>query len=206
MRTELTPIRTADDTFELSVETSQQAHGIADALRQNALVEEVVAGLDRVAIHFAPQHTEAVESFLREIKPPENAPAPQDETVEIAIHYGGEHGPDFEAVCNALNLSAEAFIALHSGRLHTVEMIGFTPGFAYLSGLPEACKLPRLADPRPRLPAGSIGISGGFTGIYALDGPGGWPLIGRTRATLFDLTRDEPFLLQPGQQVQFRSV
>jgi KipI family sensor histidine kinase inhibitor len=205
VRTDLIPIRTADDTFELSVETSQQAHLIAAALRQAALGEDVVAGLNSVAIHFAPHQAKAIEALLLNQRLPKISTVSAAEIDEIEVKYGGEHGPDFDAVCDTLNLSAAEFIELHSDRLHTVEMIGFTPGFAYLSGLPDTFQIPRLASPRPRLPAGSIGISGAFTGIYALDGPGGWPLIGRTRAKLFNLSRDEPFLLQPGQQVRFRS-
>jgi KipI family sensor histidine kinase inhibitor len=199
-------VRTADDTFELSVETSQQAQKLARQLRESAISEDVVAGLDSVAIHFEPSQAMAIEALVREWQLPPADPDRTSEIVEIEIAYGGDHGPDFARVCDTLNMSPEAFIALHSGRVHTVEMIGFTPGFAYLSGLPEKFKIPRLDNPRPRLPAGSVGISASFTGIYALDGPGGWPLIGRTNANLFDLNTESPFLLQPGQRVQFRSV
>jgi KipI family sensor histidine kinase inhibitor len=203
---DLTLIRTADDTFEISVETSQQAQTLAARLRQSRITEDVVAGLETVAIHFEPSQARAIEALVHEQKTPSAEPSNTIETIEIGIEYGGESGPDFTSVCDALNLSPEGFIALHCDRVHMVEMIGFTPGFAYLSGLPEAFKIPRLANPRPRLPAGSVGMSANYTGIYALDGPGGWPLIGRTSAKLFELNTDPPFLLQPGQRVQFRSV
>ena len=98
------------------------------------------------------------------------------------------------------------FTFTHTKADHLVEMIGFTPGFSYISGLPGAFEIPRLGTPRPRVPAGSIGISAAFTGIYALAGPGGWPLIGRTQETLFDPNASEPFRLQPGQRVRFKAV
>ncbi len=206
MCADLTLLRTADDTFEVSVATSQQAQTLAARLRQSQIAEDVVAGLESVAIHFEPSQALAVEAFIHKQKLPPAEPNNTTKITEIGVEYGGEHGPDFTSVCDALNLSPEAFIALHCGQVHIVEMIGFTPGFAYLSGLPETFKIPRLANPRPRLPAGSLGISANFTGIYALDGPGGWPLIGRTTTKLFELNKDPPFLLQPGQRVQFRSV
>jgi KipI family sensor histidine kinase inhibitor len=115
-------------------------------------------------------------------------------------------GPDFAWVCEALGVSPDAFIEMHTGRTHTVEMIGFTPGFAYVSGLPEHVKIPRLSDPRPRVAPGSVGISAAYTGIYALAGPGGWPLVGRVSNPLFDPNSDAPFLLQPGQRIKFKAA
>ncbi len=85
-------------------------------------------------------------------------------------------------------------------------MIGFTPGFAYLGGLDQALTVPRRSTPRTHVPAGSIGISGNYTGLYAMPGPGGWPLIGRTDTALFDATSGNPFLIHPGQQIRFVSA
>ena len=98
------------------------------------------------------------------------------------------------------------FIELHTARDHKVEMIGFTPGFAYLSGLPNSISIPRLSEPRARVPTGSVGISSAYTGIYALPGPGGWPLIGQTEAPLFSVDAPSPFLLEPGNVVRFKAT
>lgn len=206
MPARLTPLRVADDVYEVEVQSPAEAQALASALRQAPGAEDVVAGLDRVAMKFNPAQIELVRTALKNaslenVQPQTAAPA-----VEIAIRYGGKHGPDLEQVCAALNLSIEAFISAHTAPVHTVEMIGFTPGFSYISGLPEGFSIPRLATPRPRVPAGSVGISAAFTGTYALDGPGGWPLIGRTDADLFQAERDAPFLLTPGQRVQFRAL
>ncbi|NQY96740.1 MAG: 5-oxoprolinase subunit PxpB [Henriciella sp.] len=202
----LIPIRIADDVFEFKVETPAQAQALASYLREDLTAEDVVAGLDRVAVRFAPEDLDHVTARLAKVK---RVPTAEQETgpaIEISVKYGGEAGPDLEQVCEALDLTIDAFIALHTGNIHTVEMIGFTPGFSYISGLPDDFAVPRLDNPRPRVAAGSVGISAGFTGIYALQAPGGWPLIGRTDAMLFDADRDSPFLLSPGQQVRFRAT
>lgn len=206
MSAALTLTRLADDAFEFAVATPAQAQALAHQLRAEAGAEEVVAGLDRVAIRFRPEDAERVAIWLNSIT---TLPPPAQDTrpaIEIAVRYGGEDGPDLEQVCAALNLSETALIDLHTACNHVVEMIGFTPGFSYISGLPDGLSLPRLAHPRPRVPAGSVGITAGFTGIYALHGPGGWPLIGRTDAELFCAEREAPFLLSPGQRVTFRAV
>jgi len=125
--------------------------------------------------------------------------------VEIPVVYGGESGPDFDFICERLGLSGRELIELHSGE-YIVDMLGFTPGFAYIGGLDERLKIDRLPEPRQFVPAGSVGIAGGRSGLYSLPGPGGWPLIGRTSKKLFDATSDEPFTLSAGATVRFREV
>lgn len=206
MRPALTPQRVADDVIEFQVNSPAEAQALAHTLRSEGLAEDVVAGLDRVAVCFHPQDADRVDAWLgrvRDLPEPELSEAP---IVDIEVSYGGEAGMDFDHVCAALGLTAEAFIALHTATVHTVEMIGFTPGFAYISGLPDGMAIPRLETPRPRVAAGSVGISAAYTGLYALAGPGGWPVIGRTAAPLFVPDRAEPFLLQPGQRVRFKAV
>lgn len=202
----LIPIRIADDVFEFKVETPAQAQALAAHLRADMSAEDVVAGLDRVAVRFAPEDLDHVIARLAKVKRLPEAEQETGPAIEIAVRYGGEAGPDLEQVCEALGFTIDAFIALHTGSVHTVEMIGFTPGFSYISGLPDDVVVPRLDNPRPRVAAGSVGISAGFTGIYALQAPGGWPLIGRTDACLFDADREAPFLLSPGQQISFRAA
>ena len=170
------------------------------------LAEDVVAGLDSVCIRFHPSRASVVERRLAQgLSEPIAAPEHGD-LIDIHIRYGGEHGPDLDQICQSLSLSVDAFINMHSSREHRVEMIGFTPGFSYISGLPNGVRIPRLTQPRSRVAAGSVGISADFTGLYALAGPGGWPLIGRTEDTLFDASSDTPFRLTPGQRIKFRAI
>ncbi len=128
---------------------------------------------------------------------------PAGALVEIAVSYGGADGPDLAQVAAHCGLSGAAVIARHSAALYTVAMLGFAPGFAYLLGLPAALATPRLASPRPHVPAGSIGIAGQQSGLYALDTPAGWQIIGRTLAPLWQAHRQPPSLLQVGDRVRF---
>ncbi|UVI28728.1 5-oxoprolinase subunit PxpB [Paenibacillus spongiae] len=123
--------------------------------------------------------------------------------VEIPVRYGGVDGPDLAEAAMRSGLSTEAFIVLHASVEYEVAMIGFMPGFPYLKGLPPRLAQPRLASPRRLVPAGSVGIGGGQTGIYPLETPGGWRLIGRTQVKLFDPNRDEPSLLRAGDKLRF---
>jgi KipI family sensor histidine kinase inhibitor len=120
--------------------------------------------------------------------------------VRIPVRYDG---PDLDLVARTADLSTDDMIALHSGTEYSVAFTGFAPGFGYLVGLPEPLVQARLAQPRTRVPAGSVGIAGEFTGVYPRSSPGGWRLIGRTDRTLFDTHRDPPALLAPGDRVRF---
>lgn len=206
MSNRLIPARIADDVFAFTVASPQQAQALANHLRDQNMAEDIVAGLNCVAVRFHPARALDVETWLNDIQMPSESHQIPTHVHEIPIHYGGAKGPDLDRVCTALGLSHTAFIDLHTQPIHTVEMIGFTPGFSYISGLPDSVKIPRLSQPRSRVAAGSVGISSAFTGIYALSGPGGWPLIGRTEATLFDADSASPFRLEPGQRLQFRAV
>jgi KipI family sensor histidine kinase inhibitor len=124
-------------------------------------------------------------------------------TIEIPVRYGGEDGPDLEAVAAAHDLRPADVAELHAAALHTVLFLGFAPGFAYLGGLPEQLVTPRRATPRERVPAGSVAIAGEHSGVYPRSMPGGWNLIGRTDQELFDAGREPPSLLVPGTVVRF---
>jgi inhibitor of KinA len=126
--------------------------------------------------------------------------------VEIPVCYGGEMGPDLGAVAERAGMGAAEAAALHAGADYLVYAIGFTPGFPYLGGLPSALRTPRRATPRPRVPAGSVGIGGAQTGVYPLESPGGWQIIGRTPLRLFRPREDPAALLRPGDRVRFRSI
>jgi KipI family sensor histidine kinase inhibitor len=121
----------------------------------------------------------------------------------IPTVYGGEHGPDLAEVANACGLGEAEVVRLHTSQEFTALMLGFLPGFAYLGLLPEALGLPRRTTPRPRVPRGSVGIAGRQTGIYPSVSPGGWHLIGRTSARMFDAFTDPPTFIQPGDRVRF---
>ena len=126
--------------------------------------------------------------------------------VEIPARYGGSGGPDLDDVAAHTGLSAAEVIARHAGADYIVACMGFAPGFAFLAGLPPELATPRISNPRTRIPPGTVGIGGAQTGVYPLATPGGWRLIAHTPRRLFDLQRDEPFLLRPGDRVRFRPI
>jgi len=128
---------------------------------------------------------------------------PLPRTVEIPVSYGGDLGPDIEFVAQAHNLTVEDVITIHSSAVYQIYMIGFTPGFPFLGGLPEELHTPRLETPRPLVPAGSVGIANNQTGIYPIDSPGGWRLIGRTPLSLFSPWKENPFLYRTGDMIKF---
>jgi KipI family sensor histidine kinase inhibitor len=123
--------------------------------------------------------------------------------VEIAVRYGGEDGPDLDEIAALLGLAPHEVVAAHCQASHHVLMIGFAPGYPYLGGLPQQLHLPRRATPRKVVPAGSVAIAVGMTGIYPARLPGGWHLIGRTEQGLFDPSAERPCLLDPGDGVRF---
>ncbi len=128
---------------------------------------------------------------------------PPPRTVEIPVFYGGDLGPDIEFVAQTHNLTVEDVIRIHSGALYQIYMIGFTPGFPFLGGLPQELHTPRLETPRPLVPAGSVGIANNQTGVYPIDSPGGWRLIGRTPLSLFSPSKENPFLYRAGDMIKF---
>lgn len=123
--------------------------------------------------------------------------------VEIPVCYGGYFGPDLQYVADHAGMTKEEVIAVHSRTPYRIYMLGFLPGFPYLGGLDERLVTPRLAIPRTRIPAGSVGIGGSQTGIYPMASPGGWQLIGRTPLDIYDAKREEPFLYEAGDEIQF---
>ncbi|MFD9961105.1 5-oxoprolinase subunit PxpB [Amycolatopsis sp. NPDC058986] len=132
-------------------------------------------------------------------RPPSTAPR----EITIEVRYDGE---DLALVAETAGLSEKDVVDLHTGAEYTVAFTGFAPGFGYLTGLPEPLRQPRLESPRTRVPAGSVGVAGEFTGIYPTPSPGGWRLLGHTDTTLFDPHAERPALLTPGDRVRFRSV
>lgn len=126
--------------------------------------------------------------------------------IEIPVRYGGEDGPDLDAIAAHAGLPVDEVIALHCANEYRVAMLGFAPGFPYLLGMDPRLAMPRLPTPRARVAAGSVGIGGAQTGIYPRSGPGGWRLIGRTTMALFDAAHEPPAALAPGDRVRFVAV
>ena len=122
-------------------------------------------------------------------------------THELAVRYGDDSGPDIEAVAEATGLSVREVIEIHCAREYVVYFIGFQPGFAYLGENDARLRVPRRPAPRPAVPAGSVAIAGMNTGIYPIASPGGWNIIGRADAALFDPQREPATLLAPGEAI-----
>lgn len=167
--------------------------------------EDVVTGYNSVLASYDPDILTSDTAFRRIWTALSNGIAPTltGSRLEIPVCYGGEFGPDLKALAKAKGLSEKAVIALHSEQTYRVCMMGFIPGFAFLSETPDAIHHPRHATPRLNVAAGSIGIAGWQTGIYGLESPGGWQIIGRTPDRMFDALRKNPFLLAAGDRVKF---
>ena len=129
-----------------------------------------------------------------------------ERTIEIPVRYGSGDGPDLQAVAQACGLPETRVIALHAAGSYVVAFVGFLPGFAYLDGLDERLHLARRAQPRTRVPAGSVAIAGTQSAVYPFDSPGGWHVIGRTTQRMFDPDREPAALAQPGDRVRFVPV
>jgi KipI family sensor histidine kinase inhibitor len=167
-------------------------------------VTAVVAAYESLAVRYDPLAVDGnlVREWILEcLQTPEETAAPAGVLHEIPVHYDG---PDLKPVADATGLTPEEVVALHAGAEYTVAMVGFAPGFPYLTGLPEALRLPRLATPRNRVEAGAVAIAGEQAGIYPCASPGGWRVLGHTGLRLFDAARAGcPALLAPGDRVKF---
>lgn len=199
-------LRCADDQLSLPAASPADAQALAAALRASGEWIEVVPGIDSVVVRFDAAAVDAddaerrITEMLADGVPAIQAPR---QLVEIPVVYGGECGPDLDDLCMQLELSRDEFIELHTKRDYRVEMLGFTPGFAFVGGLDERLRVARRPQPRQRVAPGSVGIADEFTGLYTLASPGGWTLIGRTPEKLFRPEDMDPFVLQVGTRVRF---
>ncbi|MBI5690344.1 MAG: 5-oxoprolinase subunit PxpB [Verrucomicrobia bacterium] len=198
---------------EISRETARMVQALAEELRAVRLpgLTDVVPAFASVALFFDEVGRVDVAGLEAEVAPrvarlAQRGGRLDSRQVEIPVVYGGAEGADLEEVARRTGLAPAEVIARHAGAEYFVNAIGFTPGFPYLGGLPAELATPRRATPRPRVPAGAVGIGGSQTGVYPLESPGGWNLIGRTPLRLFDGRRSEPALLRAGDLVRFRPV
>jgi inhibitor of KinA len=192
---------------EKSPELLKRIHSAAFAVGAAAIpeVEDVVTAYLSLAIFYDPLKTsyDELASKLIDVCKRTSTSAFGSEasrTHRIPVTYDG---PDLEDVATALGLSVDDVISRHLAPTYSVDLIGFVPGWAYLSELDPALYLPRRAQPRPRVPAGSVAIAGNQTGVYPLVTPGGWHIIGHTDAVMFDPAREPPAMLRPGDGVRF---
>ena len=171
--------------------------------RAHPAVLAVVPAARTVLVEFDPDAVAVAE--LRDViegcltGPQSSATRQPEPAVELVVRYDGA---DLASVAERCGLTVGEVIRRHCEPEYTVQFCGFAPGFGYLSGLDPALRLPRLASPRPAVPAGSVAIAGEFTGVYPRSSPGGWLLLGHTEAVLFDLDREPPALLRPGAPVR----
>lgn len=199
-------------SIELSARIAAAAYRLRGSPPPGVL--DVVPAYTTLTLHFDPASigsgntpfealAEQISAWLND--EPATA-APPSRMVEIPVCYGGAFGEDLEALARQHGLSTADVIAIHSGAEYTVHMLGFVPGFAYLGGLDPRLFTPRRSAPRLRVPAGTLGIGGEQTGIYPLEAPGGWQLIGRTPLRLFTPQREPPCLLTAGDRVRFLPI
>jgi inhibitor of KinA len=200
--------------------TRRQVHAVVRTLEASGIPggAEVVPGFTTVTVHYDPtrldRHDDATLSpyelmhhyVTAALGRPVGGGESDGNQTEIPVCYGGEFGPDLEHVASYTGLASHEVIERHSSAEYRVYLLGFLPGFPYLGGLDPRLATPRRGTPRTAVPAGSVGIGGMQTGVYPLESPGGWQLIGRSPVILFDPLRMPPTLLSPGDLVRFRPI
>ncbi len=200
-----------DWSDEIDDDVNDRVHALAQILRHQDRPEiiDLIPAYSSLLVSYNPvisgfsQIYSLLESLLNS---PQSIEQQSSRLIEIPTHYGGEFGPDVEFIARHNRVSASQIISLHASVIYRVYMLGFVPGFAYLGSVPQAIAAPRLETPRTRVPTGSVGIAGRQTGVYPIESPGGWRLIGRTELKLFDPTQDPPTLLRPGDRVRFVAI
>lgn len=196
---------------EISPEVNEKVRKMALALQAEAIegIVEIVPTYRSVLVLYNPlviatedlkRNLKQLETGLRDIS------FPDPKLTKIPVLYGGTFGPDLGKVAEYLQLTPEEVIRLHCSKPYFIYMIGFMPGFPYMGELPDALIMPRLKTPRLSVPAGSVAIAQKQTGIYPVESPGGWQILGRTPVKLFDPEKDPPALLRMGDLVHFYPI
>ncbi len=193
----------------LDAALNAQVHALARRVENQRGVCAIAPGYASLLVEYDPALRE-YDALRQEIADllhdADAAAAPTPRRIEIPTRYGGADGPDLEFVARHNGITPDHVIEIHTRTVYQVFMLGFAPGFPYLGSVDEKIAAPRLETPRPRVPAGSVGIAGRQTGIYPRVSPGGWRIIGRTDVKLFDPTQEPPTLLRAGDLVKFVAI
>ena len=193
---------------EISKEINEKIKSMTDELDRlnHHFIREIVPTYRSIIIHYDPleiSFDNLKRKILEVVDSAKNYKEKKINIVDIPVLYGGEYGCDIDEVAGHNNISVEEVIRVHSSKEYLIHMLGFTPGFPYLGGMDEKIATPRREKPRFKIEAGSVGIAGNQTGIYPMESPGGWQIIGRTPLNLFDFKNETPFLLNAGDYVRF---
>jgi len=196
---------------EISNEVNSKVMGLYHVINSSQMkgIEELIPTYRSLMVQYNPAQvvykelTDLLKVLCENL---DDAKLPKPKIIEVPVIYGWEFGPDIEFVASHNHISVNEVIEIHTAIDYLIYMLGFTPGFPYLGGMCEKIETPRLKTPRTKIPVGSVGIAGKQTGIYPIESPGGWQLIGRTPIKLYDPYREPPILLQAGDFIRFVSV
>jgi inhibitor of KinA len=196
---------------EISVEVNTQVRALEFLIQQKAIagVVETVPSFRALLVYYDPRvvdYDSLCATLIELASQASTSALPPARIVELPCCYDSELGLDLEAAARRLDLPVDEVVRLHAGSDLLVYFIGFTPGLPYMTGMPERIFLPRLATPRVRVPAGSVGIGGIQCCIYSVDSPGGYWILGRIPLRLYDPDAAEPILLKPGDHVRMRPI
>ena len=193
-----------------SINAQIRAFNIALENAKIAGIVETVPTYRSLMIHYDPgviSYNALVKKLQGLLTQLDKIEIPPSDVLEIPVLYGGEEmGPDLKFVAENAGKTEQEVIDIHTSTEYLIYMLGFTPGFTYLGGMDESIAAPRLKQPRVKIPAGSVGIAGKQTGVYPIDSPGGWQLIGRTPVKMYDPNRETPILPQAGQYIKFYAI
>lgn len=193
---------------EISPEINQRISAVVQLMKEQHIegLVDMIPAFCSLLINYDPRvisYEEIRERVERLIKVDIKSENGKKKVFEIPVCYGGEYGPDLANIAAHAGLSEEEVIEIHSSQDYLIYMLGFLPGFTYLGGLDERIHTPRLANPRIKINAGSVGIGGSQTGIYPVDSPGGWQLMGMTPVKTYDPERETPILVEAGDYIRF---
>ena len=196
---------------EISPEINQKITATVQLMREQHIegVLDVIPAFCSLLINYDPRvisYNEITKRMKKLLKVETKTGEKRKKVFEIPVCYGGKYGPDLAYIAEHAGMTEEEVIALHSSTDYLIYMLGFLPGFCYLGGLDERLHTPRLATPRIKIDAGSVGIGGSQTGIYPMDSPGGWQLMGMTPVKTYDPEREVPILVEAGDYIRFVPV
>ena len=196
---------------EISLDINHQVTALKMLLDKASIsgIEEMVPTYCSLMIIYDPlvlNYLTLKDKLVCMLKDLNSVELPKKQVIEIPVAYGGEYGPDLAEVAAAHNMTEEEVIKIHSAPEYPIYMLGFVAGFPYLGGMDKSIATPRKQSPRLKIESGSVGIAGEQTGIYSVESPGGWQIIGRTPLRLYDADREKPVLLSAGQYIKFKPI